>query len=185
MPNPGDVVTISGCPCCSSSSSSSSSSGSSSSSSDVPACAYCGMWNTFTFTISGVSWVLFPGPVVMTQCDAMNGTFTLTRLVVAGGTICQWKYSYIGSFGASCHINWLLTVSAGTGGSFIWYLNLQLSGSCGGNNVGWDGYCTTYGCGPPITFTGQQCAFAVCPTCFAGSSGKTATFPTTITMTVA
>ena len=142
--------------------------------------------SAFQFTISGVHWTVFPA-TTLTQCDAINGTFTLSRELkpILGGPAysCQWHYRYIGGFGASCFCDWLLTVAPGTGGAMIWYLRFLLVGSCSGYNVGWDGYCTTTGCVAPVTFVGQQCDYFTCPSCCSGGTYRDATFPTTITLT--
>lgn len=184
MPNPGDVVTISGCPCCSSSSSSSSSSKSSSSSSDGITCLCGHIATAFQFTISGVAWTTFPS-VVHHECDNINATITIPRVVYPNGSGCHWHYRYLTGFGTGCYWDWDLTVSVLTGSTLIWHLAfITVGGTCLSIGTSWDGYCQTTGCQDPVTFTGAQCDFFTCPSCCSGPSYRDPTFTTTITLTV-
>ena len=187
MPNPGDIVTIQGCPCCGSSSSSSSKSSSSSSSGDPP--CLCGHVSAFQFTISGVHYKV--NGVSHSDCDPINGTFTLTRqvlpLIGGGGYVCQWYAAVPGVFGSLCNFGWTLFVTQGTGTIILWHLQLAGGGSCAAPCVGWDGYAQTTGCATPSTFIGQQADWNPCYRCYEYwgpvSLANTPTLPSSITLT--
>lgn len=136
MPNPGDVVTIAGCPCCGSSSSSRKSSSSSSSSSYVPHCD-CPMPYQFQFTISDIynGKLYYPyDEDTSSKCRNLNKTYTLTRRVsnFVDGTCCycdwvsdplpiDWR-----GLGTTCRNMWHLVQAQVSGTQRSWNLYLEL-----------------------------------------------------------
>ena len=189
MPNPGDVVTIAGCPCCGSSSSRSS--GSSSSSSALPDCP-CASVNQYQFTLSGLNSTNSGAPYDPFGCVALNTTYTLTRTIVSGG--CRWRSSTFAltQSGSTC-ANWKFDLGIiGSGGSGHWVapftFHLSLIGADPGCTsttcIYWD-YTGSSCTGTIVVNGGDRCgAFSGCScTCVARTYfGTTSYWPSNISM---
>ena len=125
MPNPGDVATMPGCPCCGSSSSSGSSS------SAGLKCPMCPSQNNYQFTLAGIQ-SYNPGQ----NCSSLNTTWTVTQPGFFSGGTCVWEcpvpnYSCQGISGSyrwelivtlSVGVySWRLRLATGTIGDPAWY----------------------------------------------------------------